>query len=101
MFKGEPIIPNNTLDWNGKLMRIPPIAPSIISCRILKVEYFVRVTLLIPGSLLNLHIQFPIVIGTIPYKIPSIQYENQNIASTSQETQPNDCKIKSYTYLLL
>ena len=52
-----------TLDWNGKLMRTPPITPSIISCRILKVEYFVRVTLLIPGSLLNLHVELPIVIG--------------------------------------
>ena len=68
-------------------MRIHPISPSIISCRILNVEYFVRVTLLISGSIQKyLNIELPIVIGMIPYKIPSIQYKNQIIASSSQGT---------------
>ena len=99
LYKEEPILPSNTLNWNGKLLRIPSIAPSIMNCRIIKVEYILRITLLISGSLLNLHIELPIVIGTIPYQYPI----ELNIASTSQGTPSphhnNDCMSKIYLLL--
>lgn len=38
--------------WHGRAIKIPPVGPSILQCRIIKVEYMLRV------SLRFLHLQF-------------------------------------------
>ena len=32
--------------WHGRAIKIPPVGPSILQCRIIKVEYMLRVSLL-------------------------------------------------------
>lgn len=34
--------------WHGRAIKIPPIGPSILRCRIIKVEYMLRVSLRFP-----------------------------------------------------
>ncbi|XP_064424531.1 arrestin domain-containing protein 2 isoform X2 [Latimeria chalumnae] len=51
--------------WHGRALKIPPIGPSILQCRIIHVEYALRVWVEIPGSN-KLTLELPLVIGTIP-----------------------------------
>ncbi|XP_077128069.1 arrestin domain-containing protein 2 [Ranitomeya variabilis] len=51
--------------WHGRALKIPPLGPSIIQCRIIKVEYALKVCVEIPGSS-KLLLELPLVIGTIP-----------------------------------
>ena len=95
MFTGEPILPNKKSNWNKQLFRIPQVTQSIMSCRIIKVEYFVKITLLNTGELSDLRVHLPIVIGTVPYRQPLSYLTLSNVASTSQDTPlplllPND-----------
>ena len=61
---GRPISNEDT--WDALLLKIPPgISPSITNSKLIRVEYFVRVSLVIPGSL-NLSVSLPVVIGTVP-----------------------------------
>ena len=93
MFTGEPILPNKKSNWNKQLFRIPQVAQSIMSCRIIKVEYFVKIKLLNTGELSDLKVRLPIVIGTVPYNQPPsyFTFSDSDIASTSQDSPlPND-----------
>ena len=63
---GQSISSRSSGDWNGKLLKIPAISPSISSA-LIRVEYFIKVSLLIPGSY-SLSCILPIVIGTVPYR---------------------------------
>ncbi|XP_075060828.1 arrestin domain-containing protein 2 isoform X2 [Mixophyes fleayi] len=51
--------------WHGRALKIPPLGPSIIQCRIIRVEYALKVCVEIPGSS-KLLLELPLVIGTIP-----------------------------------
>ncbi|KAG8594344.1 hypothetical protein GDO81_001156 [Engystomops pustulosus] len=51
--------------WHGRALKIPPLGPSIIQCRIIRVEYVLKVCVEIPGSS-KLLLELPLVIGTIP-----------------------------------
>lgn len=51
--------------WHGRALKIPPLGPSIIQCRIIRVEYALKVCVDIPGSS-KLLMELPLVIGTIP-----------------------------------
>ncbi|NP_001085332.1 arrestin domain containing 2 L homeolog [Xenopus laevis] len=51
--------------WHGRALKIPPLGPSILQCRIIRVEYALKVYVEIPGSS-NLVLELPLVIGTIP-----------------------------------
>ncbi|XP_056428861.1 arrestin domain-containing protein 2 isoform X1 [Hyla sarda] len=51
--------------WHGRALKIPPLGPSIIQCRIIRVEYSLKVCVEIPGSS-KLLLELPLVIGTIP-----------------------------------
>ncbi|XP_023932175.1 arrestin domain-containing protein 3-like [Lingula anatina] len=64
---GLPITPGNRATWDAQLLKIPAVSPSIINCGIIKVEYYVKVALHIPGAY-NLSVHLPIVIGTVPYR---------------------------------
>ncbi|XP_028301452.1 arrestin domain-containing protein 2 isoform X2 [Gouania willdenowi] len=51
--------------WHGRAIKIPPVGPSILQCRIIKVEYMLKVCVDVPGTS-NLCLELPLVIGTIP-----------------------------------
>ncbi|XP_017949027.1 arrestin domain-containing protein 3 isoform X1 [Xenopus tropicalis] len=63
--RGESLSSGKTETWNGKLLKIPPISPSIIDCSIIRVEYSLMVYVDIPGAM-DLFLNLPLVIGTIP-----------------------------------
>ncbi|XP_034752910.1 arrestin domain-containing protein 3b [Etheostoma cragini] len=51
--------------WEGKVLKIPPVSPSILDCPIIRVEYALVVYVDVPGGL-DLSLSLPLVIGTIP-----------------------------------
>ncbi|CAO2593109.1 Arrestin domain-containing protein 3 [Lemmus lemmus] len=57
--RGESLSSGKTETWNGKLLKIPPVSPSILDCSI------IRVYVDIPGAM-DLFLNLPLVIGTIP-----------------------------------
>ncbi|XP_063131444.1 arrestin domain-containing protein 2 isoform X1 [Rattus norvegicus] len=91
---GEPVGPGRRALWPGRALRIPPVGPSILHCRVLSVDYSLKVPRLpymlssglrgkaqvgvsplcccslqvcvdIPGSS-KLLLELPLVIGTVP-----------------------------------
>lgn len=62
---GEPVGPGRRALWQGRALRIPPVGPSILHCRVLHVDYALKVCVDIPGSS-KLLLELPLVIGTIP-----------------------------------
>lgn len=67
MISGNPVEARGTCVWDSQEIEIPAVSPTIRNCCILKVKYFIEVSLHIPGSQ-NLALQLPIVIGTVPYR---------------------------------
>lgn len=63
--RGDPLPQGRSQSWEGKMLKIPPVSPSILDCPIIKVEYAVVVYVDVPGGL-NLSLSLPLVIGTIP-----------------------------------
>ncbi|XP_023481234.1 arrestin domain-containing protein 2 isoform X1 [Equus przewalskii] len=64
-FSGEPVGPGRRALWQGRALRIPPVGPSILHCRVLHVDYSLKVCVDIPGTS-KLLLELPLVIGTIP-----------------------------------
>ncbi|KAK7115753.1 arrestin domain-containing protein 3-like [Littorina saxatilis] len=64
---GLPIAPGTRGSWDSQLLKIPAVSPSIINCCVMKVDYYVKVALHIPGAY-NLTVHLPIVIGTVAYR---------------------------------
>jgi len=63
---GSKINRNSSAQWNSKWLKIPAIPPSIIST-LIRVEYYVKISMLIPGSY-TLSCILPIIIGTVPFR---------------------------------
>uniref|UniRef100_A0A8C1CNJ1 Arrestin domain-containing protein 3 n=1 Tax=Cyprinus carpio carpio TaxID=630221 RepID=A0A8C1CNJ1_CYPCA len=64
--RGDPLPSGKTETWDGKMLKIPPISPSILDCSIIHVEYSLMVYVDIPRAV-NLTLNLPLVIGTIPF----------------------------------
>uniref|UniRef100_A0A674H9P0 Arrestin domain containing 2 n=1 Tax=Taeniopygia guttata TaxID=59729 RepID=A0A674H9P0_TAEGU len=62
---GDPIPAGKREVWHGRALKIPPVGPSILQCRIIQVEYSLKVCVDIPGTS-KLLLELPLVIGTIP-----------------------------------
>uniref|UniRef100_F6YID5 Arrestin domain containing 2 n=1 Tax=Equus caballus TaxID=9796 RepID=F6YID5_HORSE len=45
-FSGEPVGPGRRALWQGRALRIPPVGPSILHCRVLHVDYSLKVGVL-------------------------------------------------------
>ncbi|KAM9546362.1 arrestin domain-containing protein 3-like isoform 2-T4 [Salvelinus alpinus] len=63
--RGESLSSGKTETWSGKMLKIPPVSPSILNCSIIRVEYSLMVYVDIPGAM-NLSLNLPLIIGTIP-----------------------------------
>ncbi|KAJ8270103.1 hypothetical protein GJAV_G00110390 [Gymnothorax javanicus] len=60
------IVPAHSREsWHGHAIKIPPVGPSILQCRIIKVEYILLVTMDMPGRS-KLSLELPLIMGTIP-----------------------------------
>ncbi|XP_078527070.1 arrestin domain-containing protein 2-like [Lissotriton helveticus] len=64
---GEAVPPRKRETWQGRTLKVPPLCPSIAQCRIIRVEYALKVYVEIPSSSM-LFLQLPLVIGTIPLR---------------------------------
>ncbi|XP_063003235.1 arrestin domain-containing protein 2 isoform X2 [Elgaria multicarinata webbii] len=62
---GDSIAAGKREVWHGRALKIPPVGPSILQCRIIHVEYALKVCVDIPGTS-KLLLELPLVIGTIP-----------------------------------
>lgn len=62
---GEPVGAGHRALWHGRALRIPPVGPSILRCRVLHVDYSLKVCVDIPGTS-KLLLELPLVIGTVP-----------------------------------
>lgn len=62
---GDTIAAGKREVWHGRALKIPPVGPSILQCRIIQVEYSLKVCVDIPGTS-KLLLELPLVIGTIP-----------------------------------
>ncbi|XP_038633187.1 arrestin domain-containing protein 2-like isoform X1 [Scyliorhinus canicula] len=63
--QGEGVAPRKRGSWHGRPLKIPPVSPSLLQCRVIRVEYMLRVYVEIPGTS-KLSLELPLVIGTIP-----------------------------------
>ncbi|KAI1296545.1 Arrestin domain-containing protein 3 [Halotydeus destructor] len=70
---GIAIQPGRTTNWDSQLLKIPAVSPSIVNCCLIKVEYFVRMTLAITGGH-NLSLDLPIIVGTVPLRTRPPRY---------------------------
>uniref|UniRef100_A0A8D0BP17 Arrestin domain containing 2 n=1 Tax=Salvator merianae TaxID=96440 RepID=A0A8D0BP17_SALMN len=62
---GESIAAGRREVWHGRALKIPPLGPSILQCRIIQVEYALKICIDIPRTS-KLLLELPLVIGTIP-----------------------------------
>ncbi|XP_036409587.1 arrestin domain-containing protein 2-like isoform X4 [Megalops cyprinoides] len=62
---GDAVAPRCRESWQGRAIKIPPVGPSILQCRILRVEYILKVCVDVPGTS-KLSLELPLVMGTIP-----------------------------------
>lgn len=62
---GDPVGARRRETWHGRAIKIPPVGPSILQCRIIKVEYTLKVCVDVPG-MSKLCLELPLVMGTIP-----------------------------------
>lgn len=64
--RGDHIISGMCDVWQGRVLPVSKLKPTILGCDIIHVDYFLRIYLHIPGSE-KLILDLPLVIGTIPY----------------------------------
>lgn len=48
--RGTHIASGSTDTWNGKMLKIPPVTPSILDCCIIRVDYSLAVSQLLPSQ---------------------------------------------------
>ncbi|KAL1259918.1 hypothetical protein QQF64_010495 [Cirrhinus molitorella] len=64
--RGDHIISGMCDVWQGRVLRVPKLKPTILGCDIIHVDYCLRIYMHIPGSE-KLILDLPLLIGTIPY----------------------------------
>lgn len=53
--RGESLSSGKTETWNGKMLKIPPVSPSILDCSIIRVEYSLMVSCVLLRFLLLMY----------------------------------------------
>ena len=70
--RGESLSSGKTETWNGKMLKIPPVSPSILDCSIIRVEYSLMVSTVLLYLGLS-YITFSIeIIGITHRSLPSL-----------------------------
>ncbi|RWS07737.1 arrestin domain-containing protein-like protein [Dinothrombium tinctorium] len=65
--------------WDAQLLKIPPVSPSIINCCLIKVDYNIHISLE-SGIPVDISIDLPIVIGTVPLRSRPPRYtQNESL----------------------
>ncbi|XP_029958512.1 thioredoxin-interacting protein-like isoform X2 [Salarias fasciatus] len=64
--RGNHIISGMCDMWQGKIIRVPKLRPTLLGCDIIRVDYSLAIYLHIPGSE-KVILELPFVIGTVPY----------------------------------
>ncbi|CAN9514408.1 unnamed protein product [Ophioblennius macclurei] len=64
--RGNHIISGMCDMWQGKIIRVPKLRPTLMGCDIIKVDYSLAIYLHIPGSE-KVILELPLVIGTVPF----------------------------------
>lgn len=49
--RGESLSSGKTETWSGKMLKIPPVSPSILDCSIIRVEYSLMVSTVVTALL--------------------------------------------------
>ena len=66
IFVSDPIQPRASTSWTpGDILKIPPTEITMVTCRIIKIIYHLKITAVIPRAT-NSSIDVPIVIGNVP-----------------------------------
>ncbi|XP_071102899.1 arrestin domain-containing protein 3-like [Haliotis cracherodii] len=69
------ILPGDTDVWNGDPLLIPPVPPSKLpGCRIIALEYFIKLCVEPAGPGFQLEIPLSVIIGSIPLRYALEQY---------------------------
>ncbi|XP_073781002.1 thioredoxin interacting protein b isoform X1 [Danio rerio] len=84
--RGNHIISGMGDIWQGRVLRVPKLKPTILGCDIIHVDYSLRIYLHIPGSE-KLILELPLVIGTIPYN----GMNSRTSSMSSQESASSTC----------
>ncbi|XP_060063713.1 arrestin domain-containing protein 3-like [Ylistrum balloti] len=80
---GLPVAPGTRGNWESQLLKIPAVSPSIMNCCVMKVDYYIKVALHIPGAY-NLTMHLPIVIGTVPFRRGTFRFPEPHFFRESQ-----------------
>ncbi|RWS23648.1 arrestin domain-containing protein 3-like protein [Leptotrombidium deliense] len=91
---GVGIQPRKRGTWNSQLLKIPAVSPSIINCCLIKVDYNLRISLLINGGY-NIFVDLPVVIGTVPLRRRSPVYNINQRNLAANHTFP---ELPPYTF---
>ena len=75
--EGPGLAARSTSSWSNELLPIPAISPTIGSCRILQLSYYLTVTLVVQGTI-DLHVTIPVTIGNVPFRGQSQVAYNSN-----------------------
>ncbi|CAL8118052.1 unnamed protein product [Orchesella dallaii] len=67
--QGPEVEPGESEVWVEKMLKIPPIPPTrLATCRVIDVQYHLKLELALPNISINLKDEVPITIGTIPLR---------------------------------
>ena len=62
----EPILPGDSYVWSPTNWNVPAVSPTILACRILRVDYILEVSAVIPNAI-DLRCDIPLLLGNVPY----------------------------------
>ena len=61
----DPIEPGNSRSWQPPPLPVPATEPTIASCSIIQVNYYLKITAAISGAI-NPHVDFVLFLGNVP-----------------------------------
>ena len=63
----DPIEPGNTRSWRPPPLPVPATEPTIVSCSIVQVNYYLKIKASISGAI-NPHVDFDLFLGNVPLR---------------------------------
>ena len=69
-----PILPGDSYVWSPTNWNVPAVPPTLLACRILRVDYVLEVSVVIPNAL-DLSCDIFLLLGNVPYSTSSEDLE--------------------------